>query len=109
MKLIALVIATAACALGCEAQAPEREPPISAGVAGAGGQGGQGGAPLSVGCHEDDTCDPQSDDCVCPDCDADDFCNDPASCVPDGFCDAYLEPCGCIDCGIHPMCRDRWK
>lgn len=68
------------------------------------GPGGDpGGEP--VGCVDDGTCS-LDDDCVCSDCDADDFCSDPANCVDDGMCNAYTEGCVCADCSEHEQCTD---
>ena len=57
---------------------------------------------MGGGCLEDGVC--EDDDCVCTDCDADDFCSDPLNWVDDGECDAYNEGCVCTDCLEHPEC-----
>lgn len=47
-------------------------------------------------------------DCVCPTCNADPFCTNPASCMDDGACDPFNEGCLCADCADHPSCATGW-
>ncbi len=74
------------------------------GSEGEGGGLGGGGGPLTVGCNDDGMCSAEDDDCVCADCDTDEYCLDPANCIDDGICDPYLEGCVCADCTSHPEC-----
>ena len=67
------------------------------------GGGSAGGEP--VGCMDDGMC-TLDDDCVCSDCDADEFCSDPMNCIDDGQCDAFSEGCVCDDCKQHEECTD---
>ena len=48
------------------------------------------------------------DSCVCPDCDINVFCSDPAdgNCTDDSVCEPYIESCSCADCYNDPKCTD---
>lgn len=64
---------------------------------------------LCEGCVDDGVCFSAeqliADDCVCPDCQANAHCSNPANCQDDGVCDPYFEGCVCADCSDHPLCK----
>ena len=59
-------------------------------------------------CTTDGYCSHVWDACICPDCDANYDCADPAkkNCTDDGVCDSLVEGCVCPDCQGEAECAD---
>lgn len=59
-------------------------------------------------CMTDGYCSVVWDSCICPDCDTNYKCADPAkkNCTDDGVCNSYDEGCVCPDCQDKPECLD---
>ncbi|HHH31173.1 MAG TPA: hypothetical protein ENK57_22880 [Polyangiaceae bacterium] len=70
-----------------------------------GGAGGTGTGTGGVNCVNDNNC-AIDEHCVCPDCDDDLFCGNPANCEENGVCNSFEEGCVCNDCMTHPECLD---